>query len=172
MTGTLFGEVSGDASVEKGDCLRRMDRSSTGLELQGGVALRGRDFSRREKGGELFGERLRSEGGGEEEVIRSITSLSKVESMSSTGLNDSSSFPTSTNWSSWLASSSFSPSSSSTPSLTCRFSVASFDFSVSDWCSSLASSVAEDSNWLCSWAAMIVLSGSSFSPVSSTGPSG
>lgn len=38
VIGTLVGEVSGEASVEKGDCRRRMERSSEGREEQGGRA--------------------------------------------------------------------------------------------------------------------------------------
>lgn len=90
VTGVLAGEVSGEASVEKGDCLKRMERSSEGLEETGG-GLRVRPFPRREKGGGLGEERCRREGGGDDEVISSITSMSKEGSRSSTGLTGSSS---------------------------------------------------------------------------------
>lgn len=75
MTGVLAGDVSGEASVEKGDILRRMDRSSEGREESGG-ALRLRPFPLRENRPELE----------EESCINSITSMSKVGSRSRMGL--------------------------------------------------------------------------------------
>lgn len=75
MTGVLAGDVSGEASVEKGDILRRMDRSSEGREEQGG-ALRPLPFPLQENRAELE----------EENFINSITSMSKLGSRSRTGL--------------------------------------------------------------------------------------
>lgn len=94
VIGILVGEVSGEASVENGDCLKRMERSSEGPEEQGG-GLRERPFPRRERGGGLREERC-------EDVIRSITSMSKAGSKSKTGLPSSSSI---SDWSSCSASS-------------------------------------------------------------------
>lgn len=87
--GALVGEVSGEASVEKGDCRRRMERSSEGLEEQGG-GRRVRPFPLWGKGRGLGEARCRSEGGGDAELISSITSMSSDGSISSTGLTDSS----------------------------------------------------------------------------------
>lgn len=90
VMGALVGDVSGEASVEKGDCLSRMERSSEGLVMEGG-GLRERPFPRREKGGGLGEGRCSREGGGEVEVISSITSRSREGSRSITGLTGSSS---------------------------------------------------------------------------------
>lgn len=89
VMGTLEGEVSGEASVEKGDCLRRMERSSDSRGEQGG-GLRVRPFPLRRSGDEDGEDRCRRDGGGDD-VISSITSLSKERSKSSTGLTGSSS---------------------------------------------------------------------------------
>lgn len=102
VMGALVGDVSGEASVEKGDCLRRMERSSEGLAMEGG-GLRERPFPRREKGGGLGDGRCSREGGGEEEVISSITSRSREGSRSITGLTGSSS---ASDWSSCTSSTS------------------------------------------------------------------
>lgn len=56
LMGALVGEVSGEASVEKGDSRRRMERSSEGLEEQGG-GRKARPSPRREKRGGLGEER-------------------------------------------------------------------------------------------------------------------
>lgn len=74
---TLMGEVSGEASVEKGDCLRRMDSSSNGgTERGGGLRLRILSGGGVREGGRQ-GEAL-----GDDELISFITSTSKVGSCS------------------------------------------------------------------------------------------
>lgn len=103
VTGVRAGEVSGEASVEKGDCLSRMERSSEGLEEQGG-GLRIRPFPLREGARELGEDRFRREGGGED-VISSITSMSKEDPRSNTGLTGLSSSSAS-DWRAFASSSS------------------------------------------------------------------
>lgn len=142
VIGTLAGEVSGEASVEKGDCLKRMERSSEGLEkLTGGLRLR--TFPRCKKGGGL-----------REDVIRSITSMSKEGSSSRTGVTCSSS-SISDCPASVLVSSTFSSSVlPNTPSSS--WSSATFLLSESSDCDRLLSvvsstAVAIGSNGLCDW---------------------
>lgn len=91
VMGTLFGDVSGEASVENGDCLSRMERSSSGLELHWRV-LNVRPLPRRWKCivGLLGEDRVSSDGGGDADDISSITSISRLGSSSSTGLTASS----------------------------------------------------------------------------------
>lgn len=89
VTGALTGEVSGEASVENGDCLRRMERSSKGLEEGGGLRVRVLPLRAKVGGGDGEG-RCKREGGGDA-AINSITSISKEGSKSSTGLTGSSS---------------------------------------------------------------------------------
>lgn len=134
VIGTLVGEVSGEASVEKGDCLRRMERSSEGLEEGGGLRLR--PFPRRETGGGLGEDRF-------EGVIRSITSMSKEGSRSRTGLTSSSS--SISDWSSCLA-----PSLASSTSSSC---ILPFTSSFSS-CSSATSLLCEGS--ACDWLLSLV----------------
>lgn len=145
VIGVLVGDVSGEASVEKGDCLRRMERSSEGPEK--GRGLRERPFPRWESGG-VLGEDRR------EDVIRSITSMSKEGSSSRTGLTSSSSI---SDWSSCPAPSltSSTPSSPVLAGTPSSSSSSSFSLlskgSVCDWSLSLVGSVAvtTSSNWLC-----------------------
>lgn len=126
MTGVRAGEVSGDASVENGDCRRRMDRSSEGRD-QEGRGLRLRHFPLREAGGAA-------------EVISSITSMSRDWSRSRIGPSEvSSSGPASSSLIGWCL---------STDLISC-FS----EGSEWDWCPSLVDSVAMTTSLfrLCDW---------------------
>lgn len=124
VTGVLAGEVSGEASVEKGDCLRRTERSSEGREERGG-GLKLRPFPRQENGGGTGQDRCRRDRGVEQD-IRSITSSSKEGSRSRTGLMGGSSSSSSTSWFSLIG--------------CCSAAFSCFSEGC-DWCSSLVGSV-------------------------------